>query len=273
MLMVVSAALLVPMVQSNSARASIVVTTSFYAGSRTTLGTSSPAGGLAWNPADGNWSDGKFKIEWGIVDNGSDFTYSYTVTTPDNGKLSHWILELSPKDNNGESLEADWNLVFPGDEVGLTGSQSGNPGMPDVDDGDVSTDADKDDIWGVRFEASGTVTTVTFTTSQVPVWGDFYAKDGGGKHDPVYAYNVGFGTDPSGSETAFTNWIPRPDGQPGGGGGGAIPEPASIVVWSLIAGGAAGLASLRKRRSDSSSRWSDDRREAIFAVIEGKAGP
>jgi hypothetical protein len=49
-------------------------------------------------------------------------------------------------------------------------------------------------------------------------------------------------------------------------GSGGTPEPASLVIWSVIGAGAAGFA-MRRRRA---GRWSADNRHAIFQVIEGK---
>ena len=50
----------------------------------------------------------------------------------------------------------------------------------------------------------------------------------------------------------------------------AVPEPASLVVWSVLAGGAAGLA-VRRRRKASQGRWSPEAREAIFDIVQGRA--
>lgn len=256
------AALTIVVVSACAARsslASIVVDASYFTGFRETVGTSGMGGGLTWNPAAGKWSAGKFSISWEIVDNGSDFTYKYTVKTLADSLMSHWILELSEFDAVGNLLETHWEDVFvalstPGnyintgigpivaDDVGLTGLKGGNPGMPDVDDGDPSTSADKDDIFGVRFtrddENEMVVTTTVFTTPEVPIWGDFYAKDGG-YDDYVWAYNTGFGTDPT--TTDFANWIPRPDGVV------VIPEPATFIIWSLL--GALGLGWWHRRKA------------------------
>jgi hypothetical protein len=47
-----------------------------------------------------------------------------------------------------------------------------------------------------------------------------------------------------------------------------IPEPASLVVWSVI-GAATGLGALRRRRA----RWSKENRQAIVEVIQsGRRG-
>jgi len=49
-----------------------------------------------------------------------------------------------------------------------------------------------------------------------------------------------------------------------------IPEPASLLIWSVVGGlGAAGVA-LKRRRQAKAGRWSDENRQAIFEVVEGR---
>ena len=57
--------------------------------------------------------------------------------------------------NYGEAFVAEW--FYPG---------SGKPSMPD-------------DLYGVKFDdTSATTFSLEFTSNFLPVWGDFYAKDG-----------------------------------------------------------------------------------------------
>ena len=49
-----------------------------------------------------------------------------------------------------------------------------------------------------------------------------------------------------------------------------VPEPASLVVWSVLAGSAAGLAVCRRRRAAAKGRWSNETGEATLEVINGK---
>jgi len=77
---------------------------------------------------------------------------------------------------------------------------------------------------------------VTFTTEQAPVWGDFFATGG-----QDYAYNVGISTLPDAGTTDFTYWIARPDGAT------SVPEPSTLVLLLSGMGVLAGAARFRKK--------------------------
>jgi hypothetical protein len=71
------------------------------------------------------------------------------------------------------------------------------------------------------------------------------------------------------SNDGFEEWTLQGPG--GGGNVGAVPEPASIAVWGIVSGLAAGAASWRKqKRGRSAGRWSDEDRTAIYKVVSGK---
>jgi hypothetical protein len=177
----------------------ILVTGSDLVGCRSTPSTS----GIFASVVTGeDWSDaeGGFKICWTISFDGSFWNYTYLLTNVDgttlNRGLSHWLLEVSTFIPVGaEGFISNSSPDFKHDESPKTWDDStGNPGLPPAN------------IYGIKFEPGNTT---TFQSTQPPVWGDFYAKDGGSPGEEVIAYNTGFGTDPTGSP--FTNWIPTPD--------------------------------------------------------------
>lgn len=76
--------------------------------------------------------------------------------------------------------------------------------------------------------------------------------------------------EPSGSNGAYDDlWIKGSFTLSSSGDVSAIPEPASLAIWGLAGLGLAGVAALR-RRKHSRTGWSEENRQAIFAIIDGK---
>lgn len=202
------------------------------------LGAPTYTGSLQYTPsldaadglyvAGGDWASKNFTFSWTVT--GADSThagypwkYEYRLQKAgDEHAFSHFILECS------DALTLD-------DITGLAGAtlsgdnptdqrvQSGNPDMPE-------------DVFGLRFDppAGADVTdwTVTFYSDKAPVWGDFYAKNGG--HNPVnVAYNRGF-TDDDEDPTAapadgtIGNHILRPDTTTT-----SVPVPAALLLAGI----------------------------------------
>lgn len=187
--------------------ASVLVTPADWTGSRST-----PVGSGIYG--QGGWASSGFVLSWNITQNGNLFTYVYTIEGGTNDltfkDVSHFIIEVSPTFTAANLL--------PGSDSPLEGpdiytEDDGNPSMPS-------------NVYGVKFDFGGEAPfTYTLITDRMPVWGDFYAKDGKTAGIDNVAYNAGFGTDPTALTTNFTAWVPTPDtldfGDPG------IPLPAA----------------------------------------------
>lgn len=193
--------------------------------------------------ANDGWVDdqGGFKIVWDI-DPSSDesyWNYSYTLSDKDGSTLdpglSHWILEVTEGVGIGSFsdiyVNPEGDPPVEGPKMWYADTQP-NPDMPY-------------DIYGIKFDVGNTV---TFTSTQRPVWGDFYAKDGRHGEDQIWAtaWNTGFGTDPNLSTTDFTPWIPTPDG--------VIPEPSTILLVTLSFVGITALGIRKKLKGTSSHK-------------------
>jgi len=211
----------------------VVVGSGDYTGTRTDGG----------NPDGVETYDGwvsHFALEWVITPNDTApnaralWKYDYTITAgtynEDTGTtaqaMSHWILEVSPF-----VTEENWQDYFLFEdmtpfETGLyeigdyTGTEMGtgsNPAMPGPLHGLKfnTTEAEKDQE-SISF---------SFWSSQQPVWGNFYAKDGRVDGTSAVAYNEGFEVDPL-DATGYTRWIATPDTEPGL----IIPEPGLSVL-------------------------------------------
>jgi hypothetical protein len=201
-------------------------------------------GDLGWSQGNGG-----FKITWNISYNAgdSDWDYSYIISNDSGGALSkdlsHWVLQVSdfiPEDGF-EAYIYDEDVSFEGPDTYTAGGS--NPNMPA-------------DIYGIKFGGGVGPLTFTFSSTQQPVWGDFYAKNGTDQPpgEPenkidVTAWNTGL--DPANGfvlnefTADFTPWIPTPDTENGGPPQEVIPEP---MTMSLLGLGLLGLIANRKRR-------------------------
>jgi hypothetical protein len=208
-------------------------------GSRSTPGPPSTPDGVV--AADG-WDEnnGGFKIEWLIAlsSDGTYYDYTYTIsdedgTTPIAPGLSHWILEVSPDITDDNRADYIWDITGVDDvesDVEVNDYASG-PGNPDMPDGGIH---------GIKFNNEPGAT-VTFKSNRIPVWGDFYAKDG--QHGPwATAWNTDFG-EPTDD---VINKILTPDG--------IIPEPSTILLVTLSFVGITALGIRKKLKGTSSHK-------------------
>jgi hypothetical protein len=177
--------------------------------------------------AAGEWATSGFNVRWAIDPApGGLLRYQYWFTNDAGAPLtanvkaglSHWIFEVSPDFGTAVFIPDGWGYEGPKDWTEATG----NPGMPAAG------------VFGIKPSIDGGY--YSFLTNRKPIWGDFYAKDGGG----VYAYNTGFGTEPA-AGGPFTNWIAVPDTDTFT----RIPEPGTL---GLVGGGLLGMGWLVRRR-------------------------
>ncbi len=204
----------------------LIVTSSLSAGMVYT-------GQLVWDAneaqieATAAWENPATKIEWTVTElESGEFEYNYILTFPDKA-ISHLIFELSENLQSIDGVDSN--------DIGFYSASNGNsnPFMPD-------------EMYGVKFNTDGNseVVEVTFITDRVPIWGDFYVKDGKDGGDRVVAWNTGFtandvdppeSTSPASTDVKDHILVPDTVG---------VPEPASMTLLGL--GGM--FALLRRKR-------------------------
>lgn len=193
-------------------------------------GSLSTPGGVV---AGGSWAN-DFAISWDVTVFATYVHYEYTLeVSPAAGAFSHFILETSQNFGARDIFNLAVSPV-PLSPVGMeikqhVGPSPGNPNMPG-------------NLYGIKFEPlpETRLLTIAFDSTRLPVWGDFYAKDGTG---PTYAYNEGFSrndpTDPP-ANGSLDNHILVPDTVV------VVPAPAAAGLGLL---GLVTLGSARRRLS------------------------
>lgn len=182
----------------------------------------------------GVWIDpGVTTLDWTVNNVGGGlWHYSYTLSVPLGG-VSHFIIEVSPNFTTADIVDTNWASK---DLFIQTWSEgNGNPNMPEP-------------FYGLKFnEAAGLTATFELWTYRVPVWGDFYSKDGTAGNPPgVFntAFNAGF--------DSAAPYIPADQGPVQGKilvpdtevPGNVIPEANTLALAAM---GLASMAGLRAR--------------------------
>lgn len=167
-------------------------------------------------------------FSWTVTQNQDlSWHYQYEFNSTDlQGEISHLVLETSLNFESSDILNPSSEVAGGGPQ--WNSSANGNPNLPEP-------------IFGIKFEnISGEVFTLDFDSPRVPVWGDFFAKDGdqGGQ-----LWNAGLTlVDPMAppQNGSIDNHVLVPDSVVS-----TIPAPGALVLGSL---GAGLICWMRRRR-------------------------
>jgi hypothetical protein len=188
----------------------------------------------------GQWNNPSTALSW-IVDNTTTpglwhYCYNLVVPTKD---ISHIIIEAS--DGNPDEKFTLANLFGwssnPSGWIGSVDVQTFNPGG--------STPYMPEAMWGIKFDGASDSTNVTicFDSDRMPVWGDFYSKDGITACIDQWnvVYNAGFtinDLDPlaAAANGSLNHHLLVPDTY--------VPAPAALVLVGI---GSAIVGALRRR--------------------------
>lgn len=187
--------------------------------------------------ATDGWASASTVFAW-VVDDSTNpgyWTYQYRLTVPTKN-ISHVLLELSlgtTVDDITGATEKETMLYSP-DDPG-----NSNPGLPGA-------------FWAVKIDPIGDATDMSwsFKTIEVPVWGDFYAKDGtdkvGDTKIDVTMWNSAFGT----PDIVAVPGVAGPEGKILRPDGEDIPPTPELGTWLLLGlSGLAGGVVYRRRRA------------------------
>jgi hypothetical protein len=173
---------------------------------------SSGSGITGLYPSSNPWLDGSSAstLSWWVTDNDNGtFTYKYILSVTQK-EISHMIIEVSPtftSDNIRQILQGSGSVGEYGDEG------KSNPGIPGL-------------LYGIKTASGGLSYTLEFISNRIPVWGDFYAKDGKDGGKDVAIWNSGFGNPDS--DDSSIGHILVPDTIPP-----IVPVPGAMVLGSL----------------------------------------
>jgi hypothetical protein len=166
----------------------------------------------------------------------------------------------------GNSLDAMTPYVLPKGADGA--DDKDNVDSTIVEKGTINA-ADPSELADYRWlkiepELNALIWQVEFQSDRIPMWGNFYARDGQiGQNSVIMAYSQDL-LNPAVKRVL----IPVMDGKdydPEDPFGFApVPEPATLVIWSLFGAGLAGGSVIRKRKR---TRWSAENRQAIQHVV------
>jgi hypothetical protein len=203
----------------------------------------------------GDWNDmGPTSLSWDVSWSGSGLVhYSYTFDVAHHD-ISHLSLELS-----------DTFTASDISNVTINGNSTSNYSLGSFTGGNVPFNTMPGDMYGIKFSVpSGSLTaTITFDSTRLPEWGDFYARCGVrlehtlDPSDPNWkqwnsAWNTGFatgetagaGNDPSVAtgSGSYQNHILTPNSV------AVVPEPVSSMLFVVGSVFLAGRRLIKKKK-------------------------
>lgn len=172
-----------------------------------------------------------FKVDWTIIDLGaSGYNYEYTISKSAGVKLDQFYIEVDPSITSFGSFS---NVLLNGSATSLISLVTETPSGAPVASGSIHA---------LRLSTSDILLPITlsFTSQGIPVWGDFFAREGG----VTRAYNTGYWSDPTASDSPFANWVPTV-----GAAAAAVPEPSTYLILGTCLFFGIALRRVREQRA------------------------
>jgi hypothetical protein len=206
-----------------------------------TSGTVTIGSGVS-NPSNPLLIGGNSTLSWDISNNGTNYTYIYTITNNPTG-----VGNVSFAGDNILFLQTGAN-VDSTNYFNIISGIEGTPSGPVLFTNNNMGDEIPGNLYGVAFEfgTEGT-NTVAFSSDLAPMWGNFastgtISDNNGLTH--FGSFNTNFLTDPLTGAANYDGYIPVPG--PVGFVGVTTPEPKTILLLGTLL---AGISFIKRRKT------------------------